>query len=219
MNKKPIFISFEGGEGAGKTTQINRLKNYLENEGYSVVSTREPGGTPESEKIRDLVIQSNDAKWSAKAECLLFFAARQMHVERLIKPALSERKIVICDRFTDSTIAYQSFGHNLPIEFVKNIKREVIGDFEPDITFIFDIAPEMGLARSLKHNASTDNIKEKNEDRYEKLELSFHKRLREGFLTIAKENPQRCFVIDASDTIDNITNKLISIMKEKLENA
>ncbi len=219
MNNKAIFISFEGGEGAGKTTQIGKLREYLENKGLDVVTTREPGGTPEAEKIRDLIIQSNDAKWSAEAECLLFFAARHMHVERVIKPALSKGKIVICDRFTDSTIAYQSFGHNLPIEFVKNIKKDVIDNFEPDITFIFDIAPEIGLARSLKHNTNTDNIKEKNEDRYEKLELSFHKRLREGFLTIAKENPQRCFVIDATDKIDNITNKLISIMKEKFLNA
>lgn len=146
-----FFITLEGGEGTGKSTQISLLAGFLREQGYDVVTTREPGGTPEAEKIRELLVHRDGGNWTPAAECLLFFTARHMHVETLIKPALAAGKIVISDRFTDSTRAYQSYGHNvLPPEMIESVKQIAIGDFEPDLTFILDIDVKTGLRRAGK---------------------------------------------------------------------
>lgn len=198
-----LFITFEGGEGAGKSTQCRRLKADLESMGREVVLTREPGGTPEAEKIRDLLVQRDGGNWTPMAECLLFFAARQMHVETLIKPALAQGKIVICDRFTDSTIAYQGYGHGFDIPTIRAIENLTLGHFKPDITFILDLPVETGLARSLRQKDSAGG-KENTEDRFEKMKVDFHQKLRDGFLEIAKQNTDRCVVMDATQSVDDV---------------
>ena len=139
MSGNGLFITLEGGEGSGKTTQIEKLAATLKKQGQEGVTTREPGGTPEAEKIRELLVNRDGGNWSPIAEILLFFAARVTHVEKLIKPALTEGKIVICDRFTDSTRAYQSYGHNIDPDLIESFVQLSLGGFEPDLTFILDL--------------------------------------------------------------------------------
>lgn len=201
-----IFITLEGGEGAGKTTQIRMLATALQQEGYDVLTTREPGGTPEAEKIRDFLVKRDGGNWTPMAECLLLYAARQMHVEHLIKPALAEGKIVISDRFADSTRAYQSFGHGLPLETIEEMNRLALGDFAPDITFILDLPVAEGLARA----GERLNMAASQEDRFERLGQDFHERLRQGFLEIARRDAVRCHVIDATRTIEEIARDMLS---------
>lgn len=208
---KPLFITLEGGEGGGKSTQARRLKAHLESQGREVVLTREPGGTPEAEKIRDLLVQRDGGRWTPMAECALFFAARQMHIEHVIKPALADKKTVICDRFTDSTRAYQGYGHGFDLENIERMNRLVTNNFQPDLTFIFDIEPWLGLNRSLKQNSQSLG-REMTEDRFEKMDLSFHERLRHGFLEIAKNNPHRCRVIDASQSEDHVFQSIRQVI-------
>ena len=212
--KKGLFITLEGGEGAGKSTQSRRLKSALESAGRDVVLTREPGGTPEAEKIRDLLVQRDGGNWTPMAECLLFFAARQMHVETLIKPALAAGKIVICDRFTDSTIAYQGYGHGFDIATIEQIGKLSLGDFKPDLTFLLDLPVADGLARSLKQKDSSQG-KENTEDRFEKLKIDFHEKLRQGFLAIAEADKTRCVVVDARGTADDVYN----VIWARIQNA
>jgi len=198
-----LFITLEGGEGAGKSTQSRRLKSALEQMGRDVVLTREPGGTPEAEKIRDLLVQRDGGNWTPMAECLLFFAARQMHVETLIKPSLEDGKIVICDRFTDSTIAYQGYGHGFDLPTIRGVEQLSLGHFKPDLTFILDLPVTDGLSRSLKQKDVSQG-KENTEDRFEKLKQDFHEKLRQGFLTIAVNEPERCVVVDATQSADAV---------------
>ena len=204
-----IFITLEGGEGAGKSTQSRRIKEALEAQGRTVLLTREPGGTPEGEKIRDLITQREGGNWTPIAECLLFFAARQMHVEKIIKPALARGEIVICDRFTDSTRSYQGYGHGFPIETIEQINNLTLDGFAPDLTFILDLPVEVGLKRSFAQKEQAAG-REMTEDRFERLDKSFHEKLRQGFLDIAAKNQQRCRVIDAQQTPDQIFNTLMA---------
>lgn len=207
-----IFITLEGGEGSGKSTQIRLLADALRAFGRDVVITREPGGTPEAEKIRDFLVKRDGGNWTPMAECMLLYAARQMHVENLIKPALAEGKVVISDRFSDSTRAYQSFGHGLPLETIEQIDCLVLDGFKPDLTFILDLPVETGLARAGKRMSADQS----QEDRFEKLGTSFHERLRQGYLQIAKANPQRCVVIDATRSIEQIAADLARHVQERL---
>lgn len=206
-----MFITFEGGEGAGKTTQIQLLKDALEAKGHDVITTREPGGTIEAEKIRDLLVQRDGGDWTPLAEAMLFFTARHMHVEKLIKPALTEGKTVICDRFTDSTIAYQGYGHGFDLQTLADIQNVSIDDFAPDKTFILDIDVKDGLLRAGKRMEGDDS--DSTEDRFERMDLSFHENLRQGFLTLAKQNTDRYAVIDASQNIDDVHSAIISAIK------
>lgn len=219
---KGFFISFEGGEGAGKTTQINQLAQYLTEKKHKVITTREPGGTSEGEKIRQLLVQRDGGNWSPIAECLLIFAARIMHVEKVILPALQEGKIVISDRFTDSTIAYQGYGHGLSRDKIDELRHVITDTLEPGLTFILDIAPEDGLMRSGRRLAAEALKIEQTEDKYENLDIEFHQKLRQGYLDIAKENPGRCYIIDASQSIEDIQkqvqDKIDEVLKEKLAN-
>lgn len=208
MTKGGVLITLEGGEGAGKSTQSRKLKEYLEAKGRVVLLTREPGGTPEAEKIRDLLVQRDGGNWTPLAECLLFFAARQMHVETLIKPALAEGKIVICDRFTDSTRAYQSYGHGFSLDTLEKLNDVALGGFSPDLTLILDLPVETGLQRSFAQKEKSAG-REATEDRFEKLDRSFHEKLRQGFLDIAKNHPQRCRVIDATRSADAMFEDIV----------
>lgn len=211
-----LFITFEGGEGAGKTTQINRLAESLTKAGHKVITTREPGGTPESEKIRDFVVQREGGDWTPMSEVLLFFAARSLLVERVIRPALENNKIVICDRFTDSTRAYQGYGRELDLQIIEDLNTTVLNGLAPDITFILDIDAEAGLSRSEKRLAAEAlSIKQK-EDRFENLELAFHERLRQGFLEIAKNAPDRCRVFDATQDINVMSEEILKYVQTKI---
>lgn len=211
-----LFITFEGGEGAGKTTQINRLAQSLTDIGKKIITTREPGGTPEAEKIRDLIVQRDGGQWSPISEALMLFAARALHVDRVIKPALDDGHIVICDRFTDSTRAYQGYGHGLSLDKIETLKETALGGIEPDITFILDVDPAAGLKRSERRLASEAlDIKQK-EDRFESMNLSFHEKLRQGFLSIGKDNPDRCFILDANGDLNTIAEQILNIIHSKI---
>ncbi len=212
MSAQGFFITLEGGEGSGKTTQIDRLATALKAEGRDVIVTREPGGTPEAETIRDLLVRRDGGNWTPMAETLLFFAARVMHVETLIKPALAEGKVVICDRFTDSTRAYQSYGHGLEPDVIESFVQLSLVGFEPDLTFILDIEAHAGLARAGKRLADEQS----DEDRFEGLDIGFHERLRQGFLEIAGRAPERCVIIDGSRHIDDITHEINDVVKARL---
>lgn len=217
MSSKGLFISFEGGEGAGKTTQIKSLSSDLEDKGYDVIVTREPGGTPEAEKIRELLVQRDGGNWDGLTELLLFFAARRHHVETLIKPAINAGKIVICDRFADSTHAYQCYGHGVSTDVFKQIETLVLQNFKPDITFLLDVPVDIGLKRSKRVNNETEVLSDAEvEDRFERLDVSFHEKLRQGFLSIAHDNPERFCVVNALNTQNEIFEEIISAVKAKL---
>lgn len=183
------FITFEGGEGSGKTTQSARLADWLSERGIAVRRTREPGGTPSAEEIRDLVVKGTDGRWSALAETLLMFAARDDHLRRVIRPALEAGEWVICDRFVDSTLAYQGYGRSLGRVPIDAIAAMVVGGTRPDLTIILDLPPVVGLARAAARRGA--------ETRFESLDQTFHDRLRAGFLEIAAAEPDRCIVVDA----------------------
>lgn len=211
-----LFISFEGGEGSGKTTQINRLAKSLTSDGNKVVTVRDPGDTPEGEKIRALIVQRESGDWTPTAEILLFFAARTMLTEKVILPALKEGKIVISDRFFDSTLAYQGYGRGVSLEKIEALNRVALDNFSPDLTFVLDIDPEVGIERSERRLASEALGLRKTEDRFERLNLSFHKDVRRGFLEIADSNPERCHVLDATLTIEDMAQIIKDITLERL---
>lgn len=199
-----LFITLEGGEGTGKSTQIKHLAELLRGKGYDVITTREPGGTPEAEKIRNLLVQRDGGAWTPMAEALLLFAGRVMHVDTLIKPSIALGKIVISDRFADSTRAYQSYGHGYPLDTIERLNTLALGDFKPDLTFILDMPVQDGLARAGKRLANAGS----SEDKFERLGLEFHERMRQGYLAIAKSDPERCMVIDASRDLNAISKEL-----------
>lgn len=204
------FITFEGGEGSGKSTQIKRLAARLEAQGYHVLVTREPGGTPEAEAVRALLVSGDVARWTAKSEALLNYAAREQHLVQVIRPALAAGRIVLCDRFMDSTRAYQGYGGGCDPAFIDALEQAVVGDTRPDLTLIFDIDPAVGLARARERG---DAIAE---DRYERKGLAFHTKLRDGFLDILRRNPERCRLIDASQSIDAVSDDVWSIVSGAL---
>ncbi|MEC7162982.1 MAG: dTMP kinase [Parvibaculales bacterium] len=193
------FITFEGGEGGGKSTQAARMAGYLRGKGLEVLETREPGGTPESEALRDLLVQGDPDRWSALSELLLITAARVEHVNRLIEPALTEGKWVICDRFADSTLAYQGIAGELGLELVEQLQKLAVGATAPDVTFLLDVRAEAGLQRAEKRGGAA---------RFEKKGAAFHQTLRDGFLALANENPQRIVLIDGEDTFDNVWGQI-----------
>lgn len=207
-----LFITLEGGEGSGKSTQIKALAAFLQEQGREVVMTREPGGTPAAEAMRDLFVTHKGADWPLAAQALLMFAARAHHTEILIKPALAAGKIVISDRYTDSTRIYQGVAGGMPKEKVEAIKTAAIGDFEPDMTFIMDIDPKVGLARGHGRGNDTDTT-------FETKKLEFHEMLRQGYLDIAKAAPQRCVIIDAAQSVDDVFTALKAHVTDYLNKA
>ena len=202
------FISFEGGEGAGKSTQATLLADALTRKNIRCLSTREPGGSPGAESIRELLLQGDIGRWDPMCEALLHFAARRDHVTNVIEPALSAGTWVICDRFTDSTVAYQGFGHGLEISVIQDLHRTAVGDLWPDVTFILDIPVAEGFGRVANRSIDVD--------RYERMDSEFHARLRGGFLEIARENVRRCAVIDAQQPVDVIHQAVIALVDQRL---
>jgi dTMP kinase len=196
------FISLEGGEGTGKSTQARRLAAALQRRGIAVVTTREPGGAPGAEEIRKLMVTGEPGRWDVMTETLLAYAARADHVARTIGPALVADKWVICDRFSDSTFAYQGVGRGLDRETIRRIDSAVLDDFKPDLTLVLDMDVATGLARAQARGAA--------ENRFEKFGREFHERLRQAFLDIARRNPERCRVIDASGDEDQVAGEIFA---------
>lgn len=205
------FISFEGGEGAGKSTQIRMLRDILRARGHDVVLTREPGGTPEAERIRDVVVAPGH-RFTPLAEALLYYAARAEHLAHLIRPARAGGAVVLCDRFLDSTAAYQSIAGGLPGSVLENLKALVVGADMPDLTIILDLPPQKGLARAIARARELGEAT----SRYENMDIGFHERLRDAFLNIAGNEPGRCLVIDADASIDIVHQRIRSAVAAQL---
>ena len=211
---KGLFITFEGGEGTGKSTQIKLLEEYLKEKGEDVVTSKEPGGTGVGLEIRKLLVCGDKDKFDATAEALLYFADRHIHLTKKIWPAMEKGAIVLSDRFADSTMAYQYYGYNKRVskETLNTLYDIAVGQFKPDLTIILDIDPEKGLARSFAKAKNMD-VKEL---RFEGRDLEFHHNLRNGFLEIAKAEPERCVVLDADKTIEDLHTDIIKVVEEKL---
>ncbi len=203
------FITFEGGEGSGKSTQAPRLAERLIETGFVVTLTREPGGTAGADAIRALLVEGEASRWDPETEALLHFAARRDHVTRVIEPALAAGGWVVCDRFTDSSMAYQGYGHELGSKFIRTLAELTLGDFRPDLTLILDIDPDIGLKRAGQRSSG--------EARYEGMGIEFHRRLRAGFIEIAEADPGRCILIDASGTEDEITEVVWKLVQTNME--
>ena len=204
------FITFEGGEGTGKTTQIQILGEALERAGHTVLRTREPGGSEGAEQIRTLLVQGGTDRWDAMCEALLLFAARRDHVRRTICPALKRGDWVICDRFTDSSLAYQGVAGGLGKSTVEDLAKLALGPDSPtpDLTLILDLAPETGLSRADERGGD--------EHRFEQLDRAFHERLREAFLEIAAGDPGRCVVVDAEPVPELVAANIWSVVTDRL---
>lgn len=201
MKQAPArFITLEGGEGAGKSTQSRRLVAALEAKGVSVCATREPGGSPGAEDIRKLLVEGAPGRWDALTETLLMFAARADHLARAIRPALASGRFVVCDRFTDSTFAYQGAGRGLDERTIAAIEAATTQGFRPDLTLILDVPVATGLARA----AGRDSQK----SRYEQFDEAFHGRLRDYFLKLAGREPERCVLIDSTAPPDDVTARI-----------
>ena len=202
--KKGLFITFEGTDGCGKTTQIELLKRYLEEKGYKVVLTREPGAKGLGEKLREILL-NYDGDVSSNCESFLFLADRAQHIDMLIKPAIERAEVVLCDRHTDSTVAYQGYGRGLDLNQIKMLNDIATNGVKPDMTFVFDIDIETAQKRVGK-----------TKDRMESAGIEFFKRVRQGYLEIAKSEPERVKVLDATQTIETIANQVKEYIDTKL---
>jgi dTMP kinase len=203
-NPGPLrFVTFEGGEGAGKSTQIRLLADALVNAGQQVEVTREPGGTKGAEEIRALLVEGGAGRWQAETEALLHFAARAEHLAHVIRPALAAGKWVLCDRFADSTLAYQGYGQGLDLDWLWTLRRHIVGATEPGLTIMMDLPVEKGLARA------------ETEQRYERMGLDFHRRLAEGFRQLAAAHPERCRVVDAGRPREAIAADIADLIRDR----
>lgn len=221
MENKGLFITFEGPDGSGKTTQIRKLASELEARGIPFLLTREPGGTEISDKIRALILNPENRRMEDKTEVLLYAASRSQHVEEKIRPALAEGKIVLCDRFVDASVAYQGYGLNQPVADILAINRFATGGLTPDRTYLIDIPPETGRQR-MKHRTGPEAgvTRDAGElDRIERRALAYHARVRQGFFTLLKENKQRILLVDGQnipDTVfETIRTDLLHLLQKK----
>ena len=206
--RRGCLITLEGGEGTGKSTQARRLSERLQAEGLEVVATREPGGSPGAEEIRALLVAGATERWSSTTETLLLYAARADHLERVIRPALDRGAWVVCDRFADSTRAYQGAAGGASPALLKALEHEVLGPDRPDLTLVFDLPAEAGLARALQRGEART--------RFEARDPEFHERLRAAFLEIARAEPERCAVIDARPESEAVAAAIWSVVAERL---
>lgn len=202
--KKGLFITLEGADGCGKTTQLNLLKEYLTSKGYEIVVTREPGGKGLGEKLREILL-NYDGEVSDRCEAFLYLADRAQNIDTIIKPAINSGKIVLCDRHTDSSVAYQGYGREQNIDNINMLNELAVNGVHPDLTIVFEIDTETSMARVGAEK-----------DRLESAGIEFHKRVRNGYIEIAKKNPQRIKVVDASQTIEDVQRDVIKIVEEVL---
>jgi len=203
------FIVFEGGEGAGKSTQAQRLASALEQAGRAVTLSREPGGSPGAEQLRQLLLEAPPAGgWEPEAQALLHYAARAEHLRKVIAPALAAGRWVICDRFADSTEAYQGAGLTLGPEVLRTLRRLIVGELEPDLVLVLDLDPEAGLGRARRRSGQADS--------YERLDLTFHQRVRAAFQDIAARGGERYTVIDAAAPVDSVENAVFDAVERRL---
>jgi dTMP kinase len=206
-----FFVTFEGGEGAGKSTQIRRLAEKLIDAGVDVVVTREPGGSPGAEAVRHVLLSGAAEPFGPAMEAVLFAAARSDHVEQVIRPAVERGAVVLCDRFLDSTRVYQGVTGNLDPAFIQSLEAVTLNGLMPDMTLILDIDPRLGLERAGARRGEADA------DRFEKETLAIHRRRREAFLAIAVAEPERCIVIDASGDADEVAYMIEAAMSAALD--
>jgi dTMP kinase len=208
-----LFITFEGVEGSGKTTQIQRLKKYLTQKGISCKVTREPGGIPIGEKVRKILLNPDHHEMVPTTELLLYEAARAQHVKEVIKPFLKKGWIVICDRFSDATLAYQGYGRRIDLKWIDRLNRLASQGIKPDVTFLLDCPSDVGLKRALQRNQT---LKQEREERFEREEIQFHQRVRKGYLAIAKKEPRRVKVIDTREGEERVFEKIRKIVDNLL---
>lgn len=204
-----LFITLEGPEGSGKSSAIKIVKEALENLGYQIVMTREPGGTPISEQIRNVILDKNNTAMDSRTEALLYAASRRQHLVEKIWPSLKEGKIVFCDRYLDSSLSYQGYARELGVDDVLRVNEYATEGTYPHITFLFDIEPELGLERINKN-------KDREVNRLDVEKLSFHKKVREGYLMLSKRFSDRYVVIDASKPLEEVSNEVLSIILNRL---
>ncbi|MDQ0468797.1 dTMP kinase [Labrys wisconsinensis] len=202
------FITFEGGEGAGKSTQIRRLAESLRGRGIELAMTREPGGSPGAEALREVLLSGGAKPYGPFAETVLFFAARDDHLSQTIRPALARGQWVLCDRFVDSTRAYQGVLGNIAPEMIRTLERVVVADTRPDLTLILDLPAVEGLKRARARGGAAD--------RFESEGLAFHERLRQAFLAIAEAEPARCAVVDAARDVEAVAGEVLRVVTERL---
>jgi dTMP kinase len=218
-SNKGKFISFEGGEGGGKSTQLKLLAIALQESDIDVLETREPGGSPDAELIRTLLVEGETDRWDAQTETLLHYAARRDHLNKVILPALNKGQWVLTDRYADSTMAYQGYGHGVSKKAIHGFYQFIAGNKQPDLTIILDLPAAEGLARAdMRANEKAIKIQQK-EDRYERMGLEFHSRLRDGFLDIARKNRKRCMVIDATKSIEEIQTNVRKLVFKRFRLA
>ena len=206
MKRNGKFITFEGCDGCGKSTQLSLLIDYLKENGVPHIFTREPGGGKISEAIRGILLSGKNTEMSDECEALLYAAARAQHIKDRVEPALQEGKLVVCDRYVDSSFAYQAYARGLGMEFVEKINAFALEGFLPDVTVFFDLSPKEAFAR--KKGADED-------DRMELAGLAFHERVYEGYLDLAKKYPDRFVVINARKSIEEIASEVLAVLKEK----
>jgi dTMP kinase len=209
----PLFITFEGVEGSGKTTQIERLNRYLTRKGISCRVTREPGGCPIGEKIRKILLNPDHREMSPLSELLLYEASRAQHVLEVVKPLLKKGMVVLCDRFSDASIAYQGYGRKVDLKWVERLNRLSSQGIKPDITFLLDCPSDVGLKRALQRNRM---LKKEKEERFEREKIQFHHRVRRGYLSIAKKEPNRVKIIDTRESEEKVFEKIRRIVDERI---
>jgi len=209
-----MFITLEGIEGSGKTTQIEHIFEFLKSKGYECVLTREPGGTKIGKKIRAILLDPENKDIDPLAELLLYTADRAQHIKELITPSLSAGKTVLCDRYFDATVVYQGFARGLDIALINSLHKLALNDLKPDITLLLDLPPEIGLSRAWKQ--INNGTRTSDETRFEKEKLSFHKKVRAGYLELARLEPERFQIIDASKNENQVKQQIINALTTKL---
>ncbi len=207
-----LFITFEGIEGCGKTTQSKLLASYFQKTPIPYLLTREPGGSPLGERIRQILLSSQNNGMEPMAELFLYAADRVQHLRRVILPALGEGKVVLCDRYADATTAYQGYGRGLDLEWLEEIHRLAMGNIKPHLTFLLDLPVEEGLKRAFRRMAESPMA----EDRFEKETLDFHRRVREGYLALARREPERIFLLDGMKTPSILHQEIVSHLPSEL---
>jgi dTMP kinase len=208
-----LFITFEGVEGSGKTTQIQRLKKYLDRKGIPCKVTREPGGCPISEKVRKILLNPDHREMVPTSELLLYEAARAQHIKEAIKPFLKKGGVILSDRFSDATLAYQGYGRRMDLKWIESLNRISSQGIRPNVTFLLDCPSQVGLKRAIRRNRT---LRQEREERFEKEKIQFHRRVRKGYLAIAKKEPYRVKVIDTREGEDKVFEKIRKIVDDLL---